>query len=127
MPDSYPSEYAEYFNDMGALELAKLRIDGFVSMDASSNGSIVSKPMELNGREIRINAEAPHGEIRVAVIDPATMTPVSGYTTSNCYPIRGDQVSAKVSWPAGPLTVQHPVKLHFELSNAKLYSFWLAS
>jgi len=127
VPDSYPSEYAEYFNDMGALELAKLRIDGFVSMDASSNGSIVTKPMELNGREIRINAEAPDGEIRVAVIDPATMTPVTGYTTSNCYPIRGDQVSAKVSWPAGPLTVEQPVKLHFELSNAKLYSFWLAS
>ena len=127
MPDSYPSEYAEYFNDMGALELAKLRLDGFVSMDASSTGSIVTKPMELNGQEIFINAEAPDGEIRVAVVDPETMMPLTGYTTSNCYPVRGDQISGKVSWPAGPLSVERPVKLLFELSNAKLYSFWLES
>ncbi|SVA68091.1 uncharacterized protein METZ01_LOCUS120945, partial [marine metagenome] len=127
VPDSYPSEYAEYFNDMGALELAKLRLDGFVSMDASSTGSIVTKPMELNGQEIFINAEAPDGEIRVAVVDPETMMPLTGYTTSNCYPVRGDQISGKVSWPAGPLSVERPVKLLFELSNARLYSFWLES
>ena len=43
MPESYRPEYTEYFKDMGALELAKLRLDGFVSMDADGDGCIVTQ------------------------------------------------------------------------------------
>lgn len=127
VPASYPPEYAEYFNDMGALELAKLRLDGFVSMDAAGDGTILTKPMELSGQELYINTEAQNGEIRVAIVNSETMAPLSGYALSDCHPVHGDRLAGRVNWPKGTLTAAHPVRLRFELTNAKLYSFWLAS
>ena len=39
----------ELFNDLAALSLAKLRLDGFVSLDAGSEGSVVTKPFMTTG------------------------------------------------------------------------------
>ena len=46
------------FNDSGALSLAKLRPDGFVSMDGDESGTIVTKPFLLKGEDLYINADA---------------------------------------------------------------------
>ena len=41
----------EILDDGGALSLAKLRIDGFVSLDAEEAGTITTKPFMLNGED----------------------------------------------------------------------------
>jgi hypothetical protein len=125
VPESYPPEYAEYFKDMGALELAKLRLDGFVSMDADGEGSIVTQPMEARGQRLHVNTEAA-GSVRAAVLDAETMEPLPGYGSAECAAVHGDRLSAALTWPRGPLDAERPVRVRFELTNAKLYAFWLA-
>ena len=125
VPESYPPEYAEYFKDMGALELAKLRLDGFVSMDADGEGSIVTGPMEARGQRLHVNTEAA-GSVRAAVLDAETMEPLPGYGSEECAAVHGDRLSAPLTWPSGRIDAERPVRVRFELTNAKLYAFWLA-
>ena len=125
VPESYPPEYAEYFKDMGALELAKLRLDGFVSMDADGEGCIVTGPMEARGQRLHVNTEAA-GSVRAAVLDAETMEPLPGYGSEECAAVGGDRLSAPLTWPSGPIDAERPVRVRFELTNAKLYAFWLA-
>ena len=50
--------------ETGSMNLARLRLDGFVSLDATDSGSITTKPFEANGGGLHINADAAGGEIR---------------------------------------------------------------
>ena len=126
VPESYAPQYREYFNDLGALELARLRLDGFVSMDADDAGSIVTGPMEARGQRLYVNAQAVGG-VRAAVLDAETMEPLPGFTASECEPLTGDQLAGGLAWPQGPIDADRPVRMRFELANAKLYAFWLAN
>ena len=126
VPESYAPEYREYFKDMGALELAKLRLDGFVSMDADGEGVTVTKPMEARGQELYVNTEATDGQVRAAVLDTESLEPLPGFAASDCDPVGGDHLAARLTWPQGPPNADRPVRLRFELTNAKLYAFWLA-
>ena len=47
----------------GALSLAKLPLDRFVSVDADMAGQLLTKPFEWKGEELYINADAKWGEI----------------------------------------------------------------
>ena len=62
----------------GALCLAKLRLDGFVSLDAEGEGTVVTERFTLNGADLYVNADVPHGELRAEILDAETMQPLSG-------------------------------------------------
>ena len=64
----YDDRYHKYFEDAGALCLAKLRLDGFVSLDAASEGSVVTKPFMTTGEGLYVNAVAPQGQVRAEVL-----------------------------------------------------------
>ena len=64
--------------------------------------------------------------MRAAVLDAETMEPLSGYGSAECAAVRGDRVSAPLTWPQGPIDAERPVRVRFELTNARLYAFWLA-
>ena len=121
-----------------ALGLARMRPDGFVSLDAGREreGLIVTEPMVAPGDRLCINARCrPGGYVRVEVTD-AQDRPLPGATEADCDPFTGDALTHTVTWngspaippaDAGILDPRRPGapfrRLRFSLRNAELYSF----
>ena len=117
--------YHKYWEDLNAVALAKVRLDGFVSLDAEKKGTMVTSPFVLDG-DLYVNVESQHGELRAEVLDAETMEPVPGFGLANCDPVRGDELSRRLTWSgSGASARDRPVRLRFEISRAKLYAFWL--
>ena len=118
----------EHFEDGGALSLAKLAPDRFVSLDGDQAGTIITKPFVLNGEDIYINAEATWGAIYSEIIDAESQRPHAGFWVPGEHPppFSGDQTRAKVAWKyPHDLVFARPVRLKFYLHQARLFSFWL--
>ena len=63
------------------LGLATLRRDGFVSLDAGeTEGRMLTKPLILNGAELRLNTDASQGYVTVSITDDIG-TPLENYTS----------------------------------------------
>lgn len=52
-----------------AIGLARLRLDGFVSLEATPEGAVTTKPFLFIGDTLILNADASQGSIRVEVLD----------------------------------------------------------
>ena len=108
-----------------------LRLDGFVSAHAASQGGeLVTRPLTFTGEQLRMNfATSAAGGVRVELQDPEGQ-PVPGYSLDECPEIYGDAVDQVVRWKAGanvaPLA-QRPVRIRFALQDADLYSFRFGS
>lgn len=125
----YADEYAPYFKDLTALALAKLRLDGFVSLDADAGGEVLTKVLAPSGPELYVNVDAPNGSLRAEVLDAETLAPLPGLSRQDCLPVRGDNLRARVGWQGGRNADAdgRPVRLRFILENASFYSFWTGS
>ena len=121
--DRYGFVDPELFDDHSALHLAKLRLDGFVSLDAAVEGHVVTEPFDWNGETVSVNVDA-RGELRAALIEADTMEPITGYTASESAPITGDHLAASVAWRGGSPGARR-VRLRFTIRDCKLYAFWL--
>ena len=130
----------------GEIGLARLRQDGFVALDATAEGSVLTRPVQFSGSTLQVNArllrregdasEAPgevtfndspnqEGYLKIEVQDVAG-NPIPGYEAdaSGLAPVEG--VYSKVSWKGkdGLQELQdRPVRLKFILSRTRLYSF----
>jgi hypothetical protein len=119
---------AEALDDGGALSLAKLPQDRFVGLEADEAGQVLTKPFELKGQDVYINADAQWGKIYVEVADAQTRKAHTGFWVplEEPAPFVGNQVRAKVQWkPQHEMVFEQPVRLRFYLHQARLYSFWL--
>jgi len=107
--------------------LAKLRLDGWVSVDAGDEpGTLTTKPLRFTGAELLVNAAVEEGGwLGVEVLDAAAQ-PLSGLALADCRRFRGDSVRHKVE-SQNSSHLSHlestPVRLRFHLQKAKLYSF----
>ena len=110
----------DYTFEIGAMNLAKLRLDGFVSLDSDGSGSILTKPFAVTAGNLRINADASRGEVKAKLIDAETEKPLAGQSGS----ITGDHLDVVV---IGNIMVGRPVRVRFTLNDASLYSFWMES
>lgn len=130
--DMDPAIYNDdFFNPTTIMCQARLRRDGFVSLDAaSSGGELLSRPFEWASGELKVNAEvAGGGEVLVEVVDADSLGPLPGWSASECQPICGDQLAGELRWQGkdnGPSLGDRPIRLRFYLRNASLYSFWLS-
>ena len=118
----------EHFADSGALTLAKLRPDGFVSLDGGECGTILTKPFELKGEDVYINADASWGEVYAEIVDGETRKPHDGFwVPGECpEPFKGDSTKARLKWKhPHDLVFEKPVRLKLYLRRARLYSFWI--
>jgi len=109
--------------DHGAICLAILRRDGFVSLDAdSTEGDITTRPFTAPADRLFVNLQAPRGQLRVHAMDAA------GNTLATSMLLTGDQPHAEVRWSDGavPALKGKQVSLRFALRDAQLYSYWLA-
>ena len=114
-----------------AIGLAKLRLDGFVSIDSgATEGMLLTKPLVFDGeRLIIINADSQFaskaGYVRVELRDREGRV-IPGYEASACDPFSGNSIHHTVSWQGKtslPELIRQPVRLKFLLKRTKLYSF----
>jgi hypothetical protein len=110
-----------YHDDIGALSLAKLRLDGFVSLDAEQ-GTVITEPFEWAGGDLHANATID-GELRAELLDPETGGVMEGFEAGDCEPLQGDHLRARVAWKASP-PLGRTVQVRFILRDASLYAFW---
>ena len=113
--------YDDYYPDKGAICLAVLRRDGFVSLDAGDEpGTLLTKPFVLAGTTLHVNVDATAGELGVTVLDG------DGQTVAVAEPVTGNQPRAEFRWKSGDLdsVKGKTVSLRLSLYNAHLYSFW---
>lgn len=103
-----------------------MRMDGFVSLQAPySGGTWTSKPMHFEGNALYLNfATSAAGYLKVEIQDTQGQ-PIPGFTLKDCQPIIGNEVDRKVTWKGAPSWQNlndSPVRLHFEMADADLYS-----
>jgi len=109
-----------------ALRRYTLRIDGFVSVNASmAGGELVTKPLIFSGTKLVLNfSSSASGGIQVEIEDE-TGKPIPGFSLDECPPIFGDTLERTVSWQSGSDLsglVGKSVRLRFLLKDADLYS-----
>ncbi len=108
--------------DHGAVCLAVLRRDGFISLDAGDEeGAVVTKPFTVSGGNLFVNLDASGGQLHVEVLAKDTQVLAASAPTA------GDFPRAEVKWEQGDLVhlKGKMVALRFGLRNGSLYSYWL--
>ncbi|MBM3755573.1 MAG: hypothetical protein FJW38_16495 [Acidobacteria bacterium] len=126
-PDDVKSEDHVSRPDTGAILLAKLRLDGFVSLDAGAvAGTLLTKPMAWNGASLHVNLDAPDGELRAEILDAASGKTIPGFEMSDCAPAQGDRLDTELRWRRvdACTLVGRAVQVRFELRRGSLYAFW---
>ena len=114
------------FDDGGALSLAKLRLDGFVSLDATAEGSVTTRPFVAKGGALMANLDAQAGEMRAEILDADTLVALPGYDAVQATPLRGDHLRGQLTWAdQARLPADRTVRVRFHLRQARLYAFWV--
>ncbi len=105
----------------GAVCLAVLRRDGFLSLDAGDTpGTLTTRSFTAPSGKLSVNVDAAGGSLEVTVLD------ASSRVVAVSKPLAGDRPRAVVRWKSGnpESSGGQPIRLRFTLRNARLYSFW---
>jgi len=106
--------------------LATLRRDGWCSLGASfDGGEVTTRTVVLPDGELYLNAKADWGEVVVEALD----TDGIHLNGMRSVPVNDDGVRLPVRWPDGASfrsIAGKPIRLHFHLRNALLYSWQVA-
>src|SRR5581483_11437563 len=119
-----------------AIGLAKLRLDGFVSLDAGeAEGTITTAPVRSAGPAITlrllVNAatHGPGGYVAAEVL-AADGTVLPGYSLAEADRFAGDAVAHELTWQGRPLALlaraaagAGTIALRFRLRHASLYAY----
>ncbi|MFV1968323.1 MAG: hypothetical protein ACC628_23100 [Pirellulaceae bacterium] len=109
--------------------LITFRKEGFISMHGQvSGGFIATRRLLWPGGDLFINADAPHGELRLRVTDENRKV-LPGFDFTDCNPFTEDTVSHRVTWNSNSTTELggQALRLEFYLKNADLYTFRASS
>ena len=101
------------------------RKDGLVSLYADQ-GTVTTRAITFTGKELVLNYRTRNrdGSIRVEVQD-ASGRHLEGLTLADCHPLVGDELEQRVVWQPGANLSRwegKPVRLHFVLQHADLFS-----
>jgi hypothetical protein len=111
----------------GTITRAKLRLDGFVSLDADyAGGEFSTPPLVYSGRQLTLNVDASGGGCLRVEILPESGAALEGFSTADCDPINGSFIAKVVSWRGKTdlsAMAGKPVRLRFVMNDAKLYAF----
>jgi len=116
--------------DTGAVCMAKLRMDGFVSLKGGIEwGSVLTKPLMVEGDELRVNVDSWRGRLRAEILDASDGQPIRGYTREDSIAAVIDSIDEPLRWrdraDVGELRGR-TVRIRFSLWQAELYGFWFA-
>lgn len=103
-----------------------LREDGFVAVHAGCpGGEMTTKPFTFKGRALVLNyATSAAGSISIEVQDGGGK-PLPGFELANAVEMYGDDLDRKAAWKGNPdlgSLAGKPVRLHFAMKDADLYS-----
>ncbi len=120
---------AEHVMSGGSVGLAKLRRDGFASLDAGPDGgTVTTRPVVFSGKHLFVNVDAPEGALRAEVLD-AEGRPIAPFTAAGCRAVSGDGTRQRVEWDGAAdlaALANRAVKFRFNLRNGRLYAFWVS-
>lgn len=107
--------------------VATIRKDGFVSMDGSDAGGMLTTVLlsASEPRGLTVNIDAKTGRYSVAVLDQDGI-PLPGFTHEDCRVSSSNSVQSAVSWSGGaviPVSLEGVVRLQFFLRRASLFSY----
>jgi len=112
----------------GAMGMAVLRRDGFVSMAAGRDGgTLTTRPVTFAGNHLFVNANCPQGDLRVEVLD-GDGQPLAAFSRAHCEKIAVDSTIHRVRWSGDPDLGElagKPVRLRFHLSDGEMFAFWV--
>jgi hypothetical protein len=111
---------------IGAIGLATLPVDRFVSLRADAEGSVTTRPLTFRRGKLHVNVDADAGRLRIEVLDRAG-NPLPGYELEACRPTQADTLDGIVAWQTKDVVEASdpPVRLRFVLDKADLYAFWI--
>jgi len=113
---------------MGAIYVARLRLDGFASLHAGEKpGVAVTRSIKVTGRHLHVNADASGGELRAEIIDANTGDRLHALDTN--VPLKENEICASLKWQESDdlsALIGREVRIEFRLRNAHLYSFWFS-
>ncbi len=111
-----------------SIGMAKLRRDGFASMEAGNTpGTLTTRTLKFDeGLHLFINAECEQGSLSVEVLDENGNT-LPEFAVS--HPVSVNSTIQKIEWKNGTnlQSLQGKnVKFRFHMTRGKLYSFWVS-
>jgi len=113
----------------GSTGIAKLRRDGFVSVNAGDQGgSLTTRPVLFDGKHLFANVNCPDGSLQVEVLDTEGNV-IEPFTKANSIPVTTDSTSVALKWKSGSdlsSLKDTPVRFRFHLTQGKLYAFWVS-
>ena len=116
--------------DLSAVCMAKLRLDGFVSLKGGIEwGSVLTKPLLVEGKELRINVDSWRGQVRAEVMNASDGQSLPGYTREESIPAVIDSIDQPLRWQNNPdmaELVGQTVRIRFWILRGELYAFWFA-
>ena len=112
---------------LGTITRARLRLDGFVSVDSEyTGGEFTTPPLLFSGGQLTLNVDtSAGGHVRVE-LRKESGSALAGFSAEECDPINGNFIQKVVSWRGGsPLSAWagKPIRLRFAMRDTKLYSF----
>ncbi len=111
----------------GSTGLAKLRRDGFASMDGT--GTLLTENITFSGKYLYVNANAEGGSVKAELLDEQG-TVIPGYSVNDCVAVTEDTTKTMLSFGEGKDLSEFAaknIKIRFYLDNAELYSFWVST
>ena len=110
---------AYYTGPDSRLRRFRYRVDGYVAVESSGEGQLLTRPLRFDGGSMTINAKVSDGgSVVVEVLAPDG-------TTIRSRPFEGDATDAAVTWESGDLAAVagQPIRLRFRLRDASLFAF----
>ena len=109
----------------GAIGLARIRKEGFVSLRGPQDGGVVcTRVLRWPGGDLQVNANATQGELKVRVSSPLRR-PLPGFDYEDGESFSGDAIRHTVRWNGRSLNelAGETIRLEFYLDDADLFSF----
>jgi hypothetical protein len=107
--------------------LAKLRRDGFFSLDAgATEGTLVTRQTKFLGSHLFVNVAAKAGTLKAEVLY-SNGNVIVPFSAANSDVLAVDSTIHEITWKGTTLSAAANtlVKLKFYLTNGSLYSFWV--
>jgi len=106
---------------------ARLRRDGFVSVDAAYRGGEFTTPViKFEGNRLELNMDGSAGGWLQVEIQSAECKPLKGYKLNDCDTIRGNNLAKTITWKGSSIVSKlagKPVRLRFVMRSMKLFAF----
>ncbi len=106
--------------DKSSIGFATIKRDRFVALEASfDGGEITTRPLQLKGKTLHLNAKSDFGDIVVEVLD------VNDKLLARSASMQRDSLDIPVEWTTGDTgKPDELVKLRIKLNNARLFALW---